>query len=236
MLQSRHELPAVPAVPAPWTLQGNGWIVLLRLPARSHARRAFVPSMLQGTLSAPCSALMFVDYVDAPCGAYRELLFVPGAMRFPDGRRHASISRILVSTWESVVNGRANWGIPKDRADFAVARDGTIDRLTLAERGHEFARLEFEAARGPRLPLTTSWLPASWTTLAQLHDDKVFYYRPRARGSFRPCRLLRSRFDAALFPDLADATVLASLRIERFAMEFPVARVEAVAPPWRAVP
>jgi hypothetical protein len=235
MLQSRHELPTVPAVPAPWSLQGNGWIVLLRLPGSAAARRAFVPSILQRTLAAPCSALMFVDYVEAPCGAYRELLFVPGAMRFPDGRRHASISRILVSTWESVVNGRANWGIPKDRADFTIACDGVIDRLAVADAGREFARLEFEAARGPRLPLSTSWLPASWSTLAQLHEDKVYYYQPRARGSFRACRLLRWHFEPALFPDLAEATVLASLRIEHFAMEFPVARVAAAAPPWRAV-
>jgi hypothetical protein len=235
MLQSKRELPEVPAVPAPWSLRGNGWIVLLRLPRGSPARRAFLPRPLQDTLLAPCSALMLVDYVTAPCGAYRELLFVPGAMRFPDGRRHASISRILVSTWDSVVNGRANWGIPKDRAEFSIVRDGRVDRLALADRGREFATLEFETARGPRLPLRTSWLPASWTTLAQLCDEQVFYYRPRASACVRPCRLLRWTFDAALFPDLAEATVLASLRVEQFEMQFPEACAEPVRPPWRAV-
>ncbi|MGI9246260.1 MAG: acetoacetate decarboxylase family protein, partial [Steroidobacteraceae bacterium] len=157
MLQPDNLLPDVPRVPAPWSLQGNGWIVLLRLPRAAPARSDFVATALQPTLWAPVSLLMFVDYLGAPCGPYRELLFIPGALRFADGRRHASISRIFVSTWASVVNGRANWGIPKDRADFAVTRGGERDRLAVAdEKGREFCRLDFESPRGPRLPLRTS--------------------------------------------------------------------------------
>ena len=121
-LQSAPTLPVVPRVPAPWALCGHAWIVLLHLPRRAPARTAFVPDALRGSLRAAVSALMCVEYTSAPCGAYREVLFVPGTLRFPDGRRHASISRILVSTWASVVNGRANWGIPKDRADFSIER------------------------------------------------------------------------------------------------------------------
>ena len=223
-------LPAVPRVPAPWALRGHAWIVLVHLPRTSSARTAFVPDALRGSLRAPVSVLMCVEYTSAPCGPYREVLFVPGAMRFPDGRWHASISRILVSTWDSVVNGRANWGIPKERADIEI--DYGVDResVRVLDAARERCRIEFAPPRGPRLPLRTTWLPVGWSTLAQWHEGQVFYYRPHARGSLRPARLLRWTFDAQWFPDLAEATVLASMRVEDFTMEFPVAQVVATEP------
>ena len=226
-LQSTDVLPDTPRVPAPWLLRGDGWVVLLRLPRKAAARTAYVPASLQSSLRAAISALVCVEYFDAPCGAYRELALIPGTLQFPDGRRYASISRILVSTWASVVNGRANWGIPKDRADtFEVSRDAATERFRVADGNRELCRLDFEAPRGPRLPLRTSWLPASWGTLAQLHEQRAYYYRPVARGSVRPVRLLQARYDGTLFPDLAAATVLAAFRVDAFSMEFPVARVE----------
>ena len=156
MRQATSDLPDVPRVPAPWSLRGSAWIVLLRLRRNDVARHAFLPEQLQPSLVAPLSVLMLVDYTAAPCGPYRELLFIPGTMRFPDGRRHGSISRIVVSTWESVVNGRRNWGIPKDRADFAVSAASDRETIVVSAAGHEFCRLDFETARGPRLPLATS--------------------------------------------------------------------------------
>ena len=200
-------------------------MVLLRLPRGAVAARAFVPDELQSSLSSPLSALMCVEYDEAPCGPYRELLFIPGAMLFPDGRRHPSISRILVSTWESVVNGRANWGIPKDRADFFFESVPGGDRIRLADDSHEFCRLEFGPCRGPRLPLATSLVPSRLTRLAQLHEGRVFHYAPEARGSLRFCRLHDWWFDARWFPDLSVARVLACARVEQFEMTFPVARV-----------
>jgi hypothetical protein len=226
MLQPQESLPEVRPVPAPWALRGQAWIVLLRLPRAAAAARAFVPPPLLPSLRTPVSVLMCVDYVAAPCGPYRELLFIPGAMRFPDGRHHPSISRILVSTWESVVNGRANWGIPKDRADFEFEAGPAGDRIRVTDAGREVCRIDFGPARGPRLPLTTSLLPARLATLAQWHAGQAFYYRPQARGSLRLCRLRDWQFDPQKFPDLSGARVLACLRIERFDMTFPVARVE----------
>lgn len=229
-LQSSERPPDTPRAPAPWSLRGHGWIVLLRLPREAAARTAFVPASLQDSLRAAISALVCVEYSSSPCGAYRELLLIPGTMRFPDGRRYASISRILVSTWASVVNGRANWGIPKDRADtFDIVREASIERFRVADGGRELCRLDFEAPRGPRLPLHTSWVPERWATLAQLHEQRAYYYRPAARGSLRPVRLVRAWYDGALFPDLSMATVLSAFRVEHFDMEFPVARVEELA-------
>lgn len=223
--QADGDLPPVERVPAPWVLDGNAWIVVLRWPraASAAARSKFVPDSLVGSLAGPLGFLVCVDYAHAPCGPYRELLLIPGSMTFADGRRHLSISRILVSTWQSVVNGRANWGIPKDRADFQI-EGGATDRIVVNDGPRQCCALEFGASRGPRLPLRTAWVPRRYLCLAQWHAGRTYYYQPSARGTMRACRLLDWQFETALFPDLRTTRVLASLRVENFVMTFPVAR------------
>ncbi len=230
MLQPDDMLPEVALHPAPWELRGSGWIVALRLPPGSPARDAFLPPGLAGRGGGFAAYLMYVDYVQSPCGPYRELLFIPGAFRFGDGRRHLSIGRILVSTWDSVVNGRNNWGISKDRADFAVATGGPDaggECVRVTSDGRELCELRFEPLRlAPSLPVSAGLLPAGLRTLAQQFRGRTYYYAPAAKGRVRPGRLVSWRFDATLFPDLAGAAVLAALKVESFRMNFPVATVE----------
>jgi hypothetical protein len=229
MLQPDADLPDVPLAPAPWDLRGCGWMVVLKLPPGSPARDAFLPAGLAGRGRSLASYLMYVDYAESPCGPYRELLFLPGAFPFGDGRRHFTISRILVSTWDSVVNGRNNWGIPKDQADFAVTNDATAREqcVRVTSCGRELCELRFGDLRfAPRLPVNGGLVPSSLRTLAQRFRGHTHYYAPQARGRVRPGRLLSWRFDAQLFPDLAGAAVVAALRVESFRMTFPAARVD----------
>jgi len=229
MLQADSILPDVPRCPAPWSLRGSAWIVALKLPIGAPARDAFLPAALAGQGGGLASYLMYVDYAESGCGPYRELLFIPGSFPFGDGRRHLTISRILVSTWDSVVNGRDNWGIPKDRADFEVEQGlhgGREDRVRVVSEGRELCELRFATLRfAPALPVHGGLLPARLRTLAQSFRGRTYYYAPSAGGRVRPGRLLSWRFDAALFPDLAAAPVLAAFKVESFRMTFPVADV-----------
>jgi hypothetical protein len=169
---------------------------------------------------------MFVDYLESGCGPYRELLFIPGAFPFGDGRSHLSISRILVSTWDSVVNGRNNWGIPKDRADFEVRQEGREEIVRVTSDGRELCELRMAQLRfAPPFPVHGGIVPAALRTLAQRFRGNTCYYAPTARGRVRPGRLVSWRFDPALFPDLSGAAVVATLKVESFRMTFPVARV-----------
>jgi hypothetical protein len=234
MLQPDPGLPDVPLYPAPWTLRGNGWIVALKLPAQHPAQDAFLPGELAGRGRSLASYLMYVDYAESGCGPYRELLFIPGAFPFADGRRHLTISRILVSTWDSVVNGRNNWGIPKDRADFTVqygVGGSREDRIELHDTDGTFmARLHLAERNtfGLGLPAPGQLLPRALRTLAQRQDDREFYYAPASSGMLRPGRLLDWSFNAALFPDLAGSKVLMAVKMRDFRMTFPVAEVRPV--------
>jgi hypothetical protein len=229
VLQPDASLPDVPLCPPPWDLRGSGWIVALRLPPGSPAREAFLPAELAGRGRSLVSFLMYVDYAESGCGPYRELLFIPGSFPFEDGRGHLTISRILVSTWDSVVNGRNNWGIPKDRADFEVEPPAAGRReecVRVTSDGREVCELRFAPSRfAPRLPVYGGLLPVGLRTLAQFLRGRTYYYAPEARGRVRPGRLVSWRFDAMLFPDLSSAAVLAVLKVESFRMVFPLARI-----------
>ena len=228
MLQPDANLPEVPLRPAPWDLRGSAWMVALKLPAGDPARDAFLPSDLAGRSRGLASYLMYVDYAESGCGPYRELLFIPGAFPFDDGRRHLSIGRIVVSTWDSVVNGRNNWGIPKDRADFDVRQDGREEIVRVTSDGRELCELRLATLRfAPPLPVHGGIVPAALRTMAQRFRGNTYYYAPEARGRVRPGRLVSWRFDGALFPDLSSAAVVAALRVESFRMRFPAACVSA---------
>lgn len=228
MLQPDHTLPSVPLKPSPWSLQGQGWIVALKLPQGSAARDAFLPAEFAGQCRGGYALLMFVDYAQSDAGPYHELLFIPGSLPFRDQRRHLSISRILVSTWDSVVNGRRNWGIPKDRADFTVQynTDGSgEDHIVVRDGNRVMAELRLRASWPLSLPMLGNLVPAGLRTLAQRYAGADYFYAPSSRGWLRPGKLVSWKFDPELFPDLAAARVIAAMKITSFRMTFPVARV-----------
>ena len=218
--------PAAPVAdePAPWLIQGRGHVALLRQPASVLDGDRFISPALAGRRRAGRLAiLMYVDYGATPAGPYRELLYIPGAYDFA-GRHFWSISRIFVSTMDSVVNGRRNWGIPKDLAQFDVQDDEDRETVTITTDGQPLARLGFRRARFV-FPVTTALVPKKWRGLGQVLGDHLFLLTPEAKGRAGFGRVTELSGNAALFPALDQARVLATLDIARFQMTFPVASI-----------
>jgi len=78
--------------------------------------------------------VMLVQYTETPVGPYDELIYIAGKFSLPDedGKTKIAgnrITRIYVSTKESTANGRRNWNIPKEVADFKYTHkpDGSWD-------------------------------------------------------------------------------------------------------------
>jgi hypothetical protein len=225
-LEADAALPDVPLKPAPWRLKGSAYLLLVRSPARLLAEGAFVPEGLAARIRGRMSCLMLVDYHTSPCGPYRELLVVPSLFAFDQGT-YPAITRIFVSSYESVVNGRNNWGIPKDLADFDLSRDNhDSDHCSLSRGGHVFARLSL-SARGPSLPVRSGFFPARFRTLIQHFRGQSFRFTFNARGTIRLAKLTRWWFDPAYFPDLAQGRLLLATYLPSFEMEF--ARASALA-------
>jgi hypothetical protein len=220
-------LPQVPSYPAPWLLRGSGYVIAVRMSEDVLQQQSFVPPSLAGKEHGRTAAVMLFNYESSNCGPYRELLIAPAVFDFPQGH-FASITRIYVSSYESVVNGRKNWGIPKDYAEFAVSRgDDQVEQVALSRAGHVFAEFQLKAW-GPRLPAYGNLLPASLRTLVQHWRGKSYSLTLQAKGSMRMAKLLDWRFDPAYFPDLSRCRVLTAMYLPSFEMTFPVAGVQDI--------
>ncbi|XXX77270.1 acetoacetate decarboxylase family protein [Sorangium sp. So ce134] len=211
--------------PAPWTLTGDAYIAMLELPERLLREQCFIPEALRQRFEGRYSLLMALDYTSSNVGPYRELLFIPGRYRTRRGLQW-SISKIYVSSWDSVVNGQINWGIPKELADVELAReaDGS-ERLRASQGGDVFAEVRFAAA-GPSLPAGSALLPARWRGLVHHRDGRDYFCAPTARGRVRHARLLDARVDPARMPRVDEGRVVFAVRLSGFRAEFPAADVE----------
>lgn len=211
-------------VPAPWHLEGRGYILLMRFDRAFAERCAARHPGLAGNANGGTGTVMVVDYETSGVGPYRELLLVPGTFTVA-GRKRFAVTDILVSSRASVDSGRANWGLPKELARFNLhtVEDGS-EHVTVARDGATFAELAFKR-RWPPMPVTTALAPASWHTLLQPWDGRLFRTNISATGVVRPARLTEARIDNQVFPDFGSQRQLACLRVSRFSMTFPVAEI-----------
>lgn len=174
--------------PAPWSLAGYGYIVLFKARPGWLLENGFIDDEMRERFIPSIGAAMLVNYQESTAGPYGELLFIPGKFRFPEGARY-SISKIYVSTLESVLSGRKNWGIPKELADFSFAlREDRTEQIKVTLDGQTIADCQLKSGRFG-LPVTTSILPKKLTTVAQLKDDRA---GRQLSGIARPaCKICR---------------------------------------------
>jgi len=210
--------------PAPWALMGSGYIIVLKLSREFVETCGFVPEALKSSFTGGIGTVMYVDYCYSDAGAYQELLFIPGTFDFAAGK-YFSITKIFVSTRDSVMNGRNNWGIPKELAGFArEKKDPSTECIRISRDGTVAAELTFRSYP-LRVPVTTGFVPRSWRTLAHLHEGRTYLTTPMARGSIAPARLVDFSTNDSFFPDFTRGRIISSFKIPRFFMVFPKARV-----------
>jgi hypothetical protein len=215
-------LPDVPLKQAPWQLHGSGYVLVVRMPEQLIDEHGFVPPSLVGKRRGRTAYVLYMDYESSDCGPYRELLITPARFAFETGT-YASVTRIYVSSYDSVVNGRLNWGIPKDHADFSVEHpEKRVDQVSVSRDGHVFAQMRLQNY-GLNLPVHSSLMPASMRTLTQHWRGKEYGITLSAQGSLRLAKVLDWHFDAKYFPDLTQARVITAAYLPKFVMTFPVA-------------
>ncbi|EHQ06808.1 acetoacetate decarboxylase family protein [Leptonema illini] len=214
---------SVPEVPAPWNLKGRGIMLLYKFSKDFALKHGFLSEEEKAHYAGGLGATMIVDYESSDCGPYGELLFIPGRLRSEKGTANI-ISKIYVSSESSVVNGRANWGIPKELADFNFERNNRSESVIVKRDGKSFFEASFSSG-GLRFPVHTALIPFP---LSQNLDGKRFHTRYSGRGWGRLARIESMHINAALFPDLTQARPLAVMTIEDFRITFPVARIEPI--------
>ena len=211
----------VTAALPPWHLTGDGYLWLFRFPRAFVEQGGFLADWQRTALGSTLGAVMLIDYRQSNVGPYRELLFMPGRMKLA-GRSVFSISKIYVSTADSVVNGIENWGIPKQLASFERVSfaDGS-ERFGVNLEGREIftARL---APFGPRFPFVSALLPLA---VGQERRGDLLITRPKAVGTGRLCRARDVHAAAACFPDIARMKPIAVIAVRNFRMTFPAPQI-----------
>lgn len=210
----------VAPAPPPWQLRGDGYILLYKFPPALGGQAGFVPSALQPHFRGGVGAVMYVDYTETPVGPYQELLFIPGFFDF-QGESYPSISKIYVSTWESILNGRDNWRIPKEEAHMSRYQRGQTERVIIWNPDNELIAELTLHNKNLTLPLTTAVLPPRLRTVVQNDPVKTFATTLAGRGWMQPTQLLQARVNPAYFPDFTQGRLLTAVHVTDFHLTFP---------------
>ena len=211
----------IPRVPAPWKLKGNGYILLYKFSKKEIEHDAFLSPRFRENFRGGLAALMIVDYTESDAGPYRELLLIPGKFNYGKSVKN-TISRIYVSTMESVVNGIENWAIPKNMAAFTITKnDDARTDVTVEDNGVTFFSIKLKTGRVP-FPVHTAFMPFP---LVQEKDGKAYYTRFTGRGIGRLAKVLDVQVDKNYFPDISRKKPLLAIAVNPFEICFPVAEI-----------
>lgn len=206
-------------IPAPWSLTGNGYIFIYKFPEKFKESPYFRISLSERA-SSGFGTIMLVDYEKSDAGPYRELLFIPGEFDYLY-KKFYSITKIYVSTQESVDNGRANWGIPKELADFQTVRiDKRRERIIVRKDG----AIVFEAVLRKRLiPFRVSTRYFSHALVQKLEGPTVYFTEFNGSGRGRLAVLESLYCNPDYFPQVCSLRPMAVTAVEDFHITFPVA-------------
>lgn len=175
----------------------------------------FLPDSLKSNFSGGLGYVMLVNYTESPVGPYKELLVIPGKCKTPHGSKQ-TISKIYVDSEASLNSGRANWGIPKELAQFDWSKNKKEIRVQVRKGDEVF--FDITAKNKPiKFPLTTAILPIR---LYQELNDATFQVNPSGRGIGQLVKASLSHIDPEFFPDVRGVKCLA-ISVSPFWMKFP---------------
>ena len=208
--------------PAPWSLTGNGFVLLYHIPAAFNHRFSFMADYQKAGYKGGIGAVMLVDYKSSDVGPYYELLYIPGLF-YIGGKLTFSVSKIYVSSYDSLWNARENWAIPKELAQFKVTelKDGS-HVFRVEQENQKF----FEVALKPKgwqFPFTSKLLPLSRITQQnQLGDLLLTPITVKGQVRFCSSKIMYSNPD--FFPPVSQLKPFVTLNITDFLMIFSVAK------------
>lgn len=207
-------------VPAPWTLRGEGIILLFRFKKSWVDQAANLPEYLQQKFRGGFGYVMLVDYQESPVGPYKELLFIPG--KFGEEKLQ-SITTIFVDSDASTLNGRANWAIPKQTADFHWQKEKGLDRVDVTLNGKPVFQASIRSG-GISFPMNTGLLPIR---LRQELEDQVLFTQPEGKGWGKLAHMQEVEVDPQLFPDIRGIKPILALKVSPFTLTFPKPSIPA---------
>ncbi len=201
--------------PPPWDLEGEGFI----LPFWANEKKVFnwMSEQEQKDFVGGLGAIMFVNYKSSNVGPYYELLFIPGDFQYK-GEHYKKITKIYVSSQLSLQEGRKNWGIPKELAEFEWKSQGDV---TFIKAWNETGSLSVQLSKYfISFPISTALLPF---TLLQNLDGLLLKTRFIGKGMGKLSSVETWQTEGNFFPSLSQVAKLRlpALQVSPFSLVFP---------------
>ena len=183
--------------PAPWHVTGRGFILVYRFTQNFIRESCFLSEKFKTLKWSGLGYVMIVDYKDSPVGPYHELLIMPGKARFNQTRRN-TISKIYVDSKESMLNGRNNWGIPKELTEFIWTENNGCHFIEIGSNPKWF-KITVETGSIP-FPIDTRLLSIH---LHQELEKIIFKVSPICNGQGHFAWLKQIKVDPHYFPEIS---------------------------------
>ncbi|KAI0741563.1 hypothetical protein C8Q80DRAFT_1111000 [Daedaleopsis nitida] len=186
--------------PAPWNVKAEAWWFITSLghkpqPGESlpisyfpaQETQLYQTSVAQGSFRGGRGSITLLRYIDSPIGPFDELAISPGEFTNPFESESHRVTRAYVSSLAAVVNGRSNWGLPRELAQFIFTP--SLDRPDATEvrvyPATSFSPIEFaHDACFAALIKPVSWLPSLPASLK--HFPQVKLFQPPLEASPHP--------------------------------------------------
>ena len=209
-----QDLHLVLKAPAPWKLKGEGIILIFKFNKDWVENHAHLPKHLVGKFRGGLGYVMLVDYHESPVGPYRELLIIPGKFR---KTKMQAITKIYVDSEASTLNGRKNWGIPKETLPFVWTKEQGRDIIGIKFGEKEVFSVEITHG-GLSFPVSTSLLPIR---LCQTLDKVKYYTKPFGSGWGKLAKIKSLAINPDFFPDFSGIKPLMAVKVNPFEIHFP---------------
>ncbi|MBK6605858.1 MAG: acetoacetate decarboxylase family protein [Leptospiraceae bacterium] len=127
--------------PPPWNLKGEGFIIPFLGNKSLLLDKGFIPEEDKKSFVGGLGAIMVVNYESSNVGPYFELLFIPGNFEHSRTTKtstkkklYKKITKIYVSSLTSVQEGRLNWAIPKEMAEFTWKKESNKTMISASSK------------------------------------------------------------------------------------------------------
>jgi len=201
--------------PPPWDLEGEGFI----FPFWVNKKKVFdwMNEQERKDFVGGLGAIILVNYKSSNVGPYYELLLIPGDFKHR-GENYKKITKIYVSSQLSLQEGRKNWAIPKELAEFEWKNEGD---LTFVKAWNQAGDLSVKISKYfISFPVSTAFLPF---TLLQNLDGLLLKTKFIGKGMGKLSSVEVWSTQGNFFPNLNEVAKLRlpSIQVSPFSLVFP---------------
>jgi hypothetical protein len=208
---------------APWNLIGEGIVLTHRAKKKWMLENGCIPAHLQNSFKGGLAFTMLVDYHEADCGPYKELLFIPGFFLI-DNRYRLMITKIYVDSEDSIISGRKNWGIPKEMAKITWENSGSKTAFKASINDELIFESQIQTGTFT-FPINTKLSPFR---MHQVLNDKSFVFKPSGKGKSTYGKLQSLSISKDYFPNIEELKLVNCLHIKKFNLLFPASKIESL--------